>query len=122
MGVSLYMGKRVMEMGKKIYVRGRSKPVGKVVGDVFRKWVSSKRHFLRQPPAIAFDVSSLTDAKRFGATTVEVRDSDSMNIYRASIETVLRDGMRFDRGYGKQIALALGRWSMRDKKQMSLFG
>ncbi len=110
-----------MSQSTPIFVNGQV--VGRVYGDVFRKSVRASVHFLRRPRAIAFDISTLHDALDAGAVRVEVLDKESGRVYVAEIETILRDGTRFNRGYGGQIYLLLDRWrSPHDPRQLSLWG
>jgi len=103
-----------------IFVRGRV--VGRVVDGVFYKRLRGSVHFLRRPPAIAFDISSLYDALDAEAVTVHVTDEETGRVYVARIADILRDGKRFNRGYGKQIFLPLSRWRHPDApEQLSLF-
>ena len=103
-----------------IYVRGRV--VGYVEDGVFRKRLRGSVHFLRRPPAIAFDISSLHDAQDAGATRVEVTDAETGRVYVARIADVLRDGRRFNRGFGDQVYYLLTRWRAPDApEQMALF-
>ncbi len=106
-----------------IYTHGRK--VGEVRGATFYKTISAAKHFLRQPPAIAFDISTLADAERAGARIVQVTDRDTGNIYRAAIHTIRRKGIYINRGFGEQIALALKEWSVNGApqvEQLALFG
>jgi len=103
-----------------IYVRGRV--VGHVTGDTFYKHLQASRHFLKRPPAIAFDVITLKDAQQAGATKVEITDVESGRVYLARIDDILRDGKRFNRGYGWQVYYLLSRWRNPDApEQMMLF-
>jgi hypothetical protein len=89
--------------------------VGKVTGGVFVKTVAGSAHFLRKPPAIAFDVSSLDDAERAGAVQVQVTDRETGRIYRAPLALVRSAGFAVNRGYGAQWALPLCYWSVDGK-------
>lgn len=103
------MGER---RGSSVPVRAANgRVVGQVSGDVFHKRVQASRHFLRAPAAIAFDASTLLDAQRAGATWVEVADSESGKVYRASIRAVLQRSFTLDRGHGAQVALPLSQWA-----------
>lgn len=93
-----------------VYVQSRV--VGHVEGAVFRKVVRGSVHMLRRPPAWALDLQSLLDAEAAGATSVEVHDTETGRTYRASVETIRRHGFTFDRGHGRQIGLALDRWTL----------
>jgi hypothetical protein len=92
---------------KLVYAGGR--PVGSVKDGVFHKTIKPN-HYLRKPPAIAFDVQSLKDAEQAGAQWVHVRDAETGVKYKASIAHIWRVGFRFNRGYGDQIALPLEAW------------
>lgn len=106
-----------------INVNGRV--VGTVRGDTLYKTIHGERHFLRYPPAIAFDFVTLETAERAGAQYVQVKDADSGKLYRASVQTIRRKGMFVNRGHGDQIALALKDWSVNGApvgEQLVLFG
>jgi hypothetical protein len=90
-----------------IFVNNRV--IGKVEGDTFYKNIRTN-HILHTPLAIAFDLQSLEDATRAGASRVQVRDKDSGIIYKAAIDHIRRAGFTFNRGCGNQIALGLDNW------------
>jgi hypothetical protein len=101
--------------------------VGEVQGNVLRKCVRRSVHFLRQPPAIAWDVCVLEQAERKGATRTEVLDTESGYIYTAPLQHFWRFGLRLDRGHGAQVALPLDRWQVtrpgeRQAVQLELWG
>ena len=99
-----------------------SQAIGRVQGDTFYKNIRGSRHMLRKPKAIAFDVSSLYDAQRAGAVRAEITDTETGRVYVARIDDILRDGKRFNRGYGWQIYFLLSRWRTPDApEQMSIF-
>ena len=104
-----------------IFVSGRSTPIGYVAGGVFHKAISGSKHLLRSPRAIAFDRSTLTDAERAGAVWVEVADSETRTVYRASIGDVWAHGFAVHRGYGDQVALALTRWAVNGRPVATVF-
>lgn len=91
-----------------IYARG--KVVGAVRDGEFRKTLSSSKHFLRKPPAIAFDISTLRDAQDAGAILVTVVDRDTGSIYQADLDDIFDYGFSLNRGYGHQLALNLNSW------------
>jgi hypothetical protein len=84
--------------------------VGEVRGGEFIKKVKGTKHFLRKPPAIAFDISSLEEARACGATKVRVIDTESGKIYQAPISTIFAKGFSFNRGRGEQIGLRFVHW------------
>ena len=87
------------------------KKVGQVFKDVFYKELRQSKHFLRKPPAIAFDINSVEQAKQLGAKHIMIKDTENILIFRASIKQLELDGFKFDRGHGEQIALGLEKWS-----------
>ena len=93
-------------------VRVNNKVVGYVDGNTFKKKLSSRKHFLRKPPSIAFDVSSINNAQILGAENVEITDTDLNIIYTSSVDDILSKGFRFNRGYGNQIALNIEKWKI----------
>ncbi len=93
-----------------------NKVIGRIEGEEFVKPLRSSIHFLRKPPAIAFDVQSLHQAKAMGANSVKIRDLDTELVYRAPIELIFSKGFQFNRGYGEQIALTLEHWRCQKKK------
>ena len=96
-----------------IYIAG--KIVGYVATDTFYKKLAGSRHFLRKPPAIAFDVASLEQAKAAGAEVVKVTDKETGITYTATILHIFAKGKKFNRGYGEQIYLTMNGWSRRGK-------
>lgn len=98
-----------------------SRIIGHVAGATFYKRVARSRHFLRQPPAIAFDVDSLAAAERAGAERVDVLDVEGGKHYKASIATIWREGRRLNRGYGEQIYLRLDLWNRQPPAQQRSF-
>ena len=100
-----------------------SKVIGHVREQTFYKTVRGSVHFLRIPPAIAFDASSLEDARKAGAVRVEVTDAETGRVFVADIADILRDGKPFNRGHGDQIYYPLSRWrGPDDPRQLSLWG
>jgi hypothetical protein len=90
--------------------REDGRKIGKVVGNTFTKSVKGSIHFLRTPPCIAFDIFSLKEAVKLGATKVQVTDLETGCVYTASIKHILNKGMRINRGHGEQIALSMNGW------------
>jgi hypothetical protein len=98
---------------------------GLVIGEVdeagvFRKRVRGSQHFLRQPPAIAFDRSTLAAAEQAGALSLEVIDLDTNSTYRCSISVFRSHCLFIDRGFGLQWALPLRRWNVLSTAQPRL--
>lgn len=98
-------------MGKNIPIKVNNHVVGSVVGKLFIKRVNGSVHFLRVPPAIAFDKQSLKDAISAGATDTMVIDKETGIAYCSTIEHIYTEGFLLDRGYGEQIALSMDGWT-----------
>ena len=104
----------------KIYSNNRM--VGEVIGDIFRKSLKPN-HFLWRPPAIAFGLQSLIDAKEAGATKVEVINTETGRVHRATLDMIERHGFSVERGgFEPQRALALHKWQVttKDAQQLEL--
>ncbi len=56
-------------------IKVNNKVVGEVVDNTFIKNLNSDKHFLKKPPAIAFDISSLNNASISGAVYVKINDT-----------------------------------------------
>lgn len=95
-----------------IYLPGRDKPIGYVSGQFFRKTIVGSKHMLRSPKAIGFELCTLDDAGKAGATDVSITDSETGHTYCAPIATVRHYGFPVVRGHGRQIALALDYYSI----------
>src|SRR5262245_55375057 len=96
--------------------------VGYVSGNTFYKSARASAHFLRVPPAICFDTSTLDDAENAGAHYAEVTDAESGRVYRAALSTIRAKGFRVNRGFGEQSGLSLIEWTLAGEgKQMALF-
>lgn len=96
--------------------------VGEVIGDIFRKRLKPN-HFLWRPPAIAFALQSLIDAKKAGAIKVEVINTETGRVHRATLDLIERHGFNIERGgFEPQRALALHKWQVttKDAKQLEL--
>ena len=75
--------------------------VGRVIGSLFVKHIVGSKHLLRKPPAIAFGVDVLAQAKALGATEVAVEDTEAGTVYRATIGDIEGPtSLEFDRGHG----------------------
>lgn len=98
--------------------------VGAVCGEAFRKRICGSRHLLQRPPALAFDVASLEAAQKAGARRVEVEDAETGRVFITEIARIWRDGFTFERGFGRQIALPIGRFRVEsgDARQLSFEG
>ena len=107
------MKNKVVRLGKKV--------VGNVKGDTLNKIVDSSKHFLRTPPAIAFDELALSKAEELGATKIKVKDKLTGITYHSTIDAVRSRGFAFNRGFGSQVGLALSEWSKNEESQIKIF-
>jgi hypothetical protein len=101
-----------------------------------QKKVDSESHFLRKPPAIAYDATVIQQATKAGVVYHVVFDKHTGECWSAWHQTILDQGFELDRGYGRQIALDLKYWTQgatpepipinvqaeRIKEQLDLFG
>jgi|TARA_Y100001951_G_C11262059_1_gene253143 homoserine trans-succinylase len=104
---------KVVRLGKKV--------IGNVEGDTLNKIVDSSKHFLRTPPAIAFDELALSKAEELGATKIKVKDKLTGITYHSTIDAVRSRGFAFNRGFGSQVGLALSEWSKNEESQIKIF-
>jgi len=122
------MGKRKSQHAKSQIAKIRragGKIVGEIRGEVFRKVISARKHFLHVPEAIANDLDVLATARERGARVCEILDRDTGHTYRASIARIWKKGFPVNRGFGEQIALALAEWNQdgeTNADQMTLWG
>ncbi len=93
--------------GTPVYVDGRV--VGHVAGDLFTKAVRGSVHMLRKPRGWASDVAALREAMD-GRGLHGIDRHGNGAVYRAAIADMLDRGLRFDRGFGAQVALPLDTW------------
>ena len=96
-------------------VTDHGRAVGYVRGNcLYRKMVGSK-HILKNPPAIAIAVEALKQAIRAGAEIVLILDTESGLKYSCNVFDFNTKALLIDRGgYGEQMALPLGFWTITD--------
>jgi hypothetical protein len=83
------------------------KKIGRVEGGIFYKSIRGSKHMLRKPPGLAVDLMALMDAEQAGAIRILITDNETGIKYSTAISHLKRAGFTFDRGAGRQIALAL---------------
>lgn len=98
-----------------IYLNGRA--VGEVRGRTFYKRVCQANHMLHQFRAWASDIAVLEQVARLGAEYIQLEDTQTGNIWRAHIVSFWQYGIRFNFGYGEQIALPLKYWQVSGPSQ-----
>jgi len=105
-----------------IYAQG--KPVGHVDIEtgIFHKTCRASRHLMRRPAGWALDTASLDQAERAAATVVRITDIETGRVYTASIKAIRDNGVLLDRGCGEQLLLPLDKWTVRDSRQLDLWG
>jgi hypothetical protein len=94
-------------VGTAIRVNGRV--TGQVIGKDYVKDIKNS-HMLKNPEAIANNISALHDAERAGAEYCKFTNIDTGIVYRASIAKIWDLGRHVDFGYGSQQALTLSHW------------
>ncbi len=95
-------------VGQVIKVNGRT--VGQVIGNEFVKDFPNA-NMLKNPEAIANNISALHDAESAGAEYCKFTNTDTGIIYRASIAKIFSMGKPFNWGYGDQIMLTVQNWN-----------
>jgi len=95
-----------------IYHNINGRPVASLCGRILQKRLRGSLHQLRKPPAWAVDAAILEQASKDGALVVEVHDMETGKVYWAAISAFRRWGFEIDRGYGRQVALPLERWTV----------
>jgi len=103
--------KSIHQNKKPVYSKFRKRPVGDVIGQEFVKRIG-RSGFLKQPPAICFEVYTLKQAEEAGARVIRVIDKDSGFEYCAALAKLWREGFELDRGFGKQRGLLLSEWEV----------
>lgn len=113
------MDKNILSQSKKrkheilgTVIRANGRIVGQVIDGVFVKDVSSSKHFLRTPEAIAYSLDTLHAAEAAGAVWLDVLDTDTGTHYRASLAMMWDKGRNFDYGFGSQRYLCLSFWAL----------
>lgn len=104
------------------YYTQNGKVAATLEGRTLKKRVRGSAHMLRRPPGWAIDVAIFEAARQSGALTVEVHDIETRRVYRAPIEAFDLYGIRFNRGFGDQVALPLSHWRVESAiaRQLSL--
>lgn len=92
--------------GEPVTVGNRT--VGFVFADTGDWYRDTRGHILQRPPAIGYDLAALEEAERLGARFAYNMYDGA--VYAAPIAQIRAEGFEIDRGYGKQIMLALPRW------------
>ncbi|MCZ7539127.1 MAG: hypothetical protein M5U29_04260 [Anaerolineae bacterium] len=86
--------------------------IGQVSGTVFSKRVRGSVHQLRAPRGWALDAATLEDLRALHVVTVAVTDVETGTCYTALLAEFGEHGVPFNRGFGPQVALPLGYWSV----------
>lgn len=80
-----------------------------------QKVIQGSKHFLRTPPAIAFDVFCINQAKKMNLKEIHVLDSETRTLYIVDMETFLAKSLQLNRGFGEQMALTMEYWKVEKK-------
>ncbi len=91
-----------------------NKTIGKSNGRIFKKTIRGSIHLLRKPPAIAIDADAYDKHIAFSHQLLEIYDSETNRLYTSSTEDFNLHRIEFDRGHGKQYALAMNHWHVTD--------
>jgi len=105
------MKERVLSL---CYANNRTnKPIGKILekeGVIYLIKSCRSRHFLRQPPAIAYDDSIILLAESYNVKFLIVTNSESKAKYRISLADFKEKSFKINRGFGPQLACTLENW------------
>lgn len=98
---------------EKIVVRNvNGHVVGRITKGTLRKNVKASKHMLHSPLGWAWDVSIIELAQLFGVVNVVIYDQEQDITYQAPLESYIKFGVKFNRGYGEQICLPLRFWQI----------
>ena len=94
---------------------------------VLRRTLHSSKHLYRGggEESWSFHAPVIAEARRLGATAIEIKDADTGTIYRIGFDTFLRQARAFVNDWGPQLALPLSAWQVQHPqaaRQLSLFG
>jgi hypothetical protein len=97
--------------------------VGQIDGDTFFKSVHASTHQLQRPQAWAIDAVIFDTEIKPNCTHILIKDQDTENKYRCSVDIFDQFKGELDRGYGCQYYLTLDHWNIEIKgeKQLSLW-
>ncbi|BCW94681.1 MAG: hypothetical protein WHS44_09895 [Fimbriimonadales bacterium] len=105
---------------KRIEIRGaQGKLRGVIQNRTLQKEIRGSIHLLRKPPAIALD-AAMYDRWRRHFDAIEVHDTETGRVYRISATRFEHFRWELERGYGRQYAVALSRWSVEDPNDSQL--
>jgi hypothetical protein len=98
-----------------VYASNRTnKPVGKIVeidSVIYLIKSCKNKHFLRQPPAIAYDCSIIDLATSYHVQYLIVTNSESKDKYEISLAAFKEKSFKVNRGFGPQLACPLENWA-----------
>lgn len=101
------------------------KIAGSIVDDSFIKTVYASKHFLRRPPAIAFDKSVVEEIQKQNVAKLVIKDRESNHTYTLTLEEFLFKAFPLNRGFGAQLACLLKEWTVvqeQEPHQLELLG
>jgi hypothetical protein len=88
------------------------KVVGTFTGNTLFKRLDERKHFLRHPPAIAYDAEVIEEAYEREVEYLVVEEIAQGELYTAKIDLIYEFGFEVNRGHGEQIALPLQYWNV----------
>lgn len=89
--------------------------MGEVSDGVLRKFVDSRHHFLRHPPAISLDASIFA---RFDLDMIAIVDTFERKFYWSTADNFRDKSIQIDRGFGRQLALGLEHWKPSERESL----
>lgn len=101
--------------------KATGKTFGIVVGETFYKRVDSHIHRFRKLNAYGIQQNILDFLQDKGVQAVQVEETDTGDIYRATLADYIRRGVPIDEGYGQQVMLPLKYFEHVNSMQLAMF-
>lgn len=92
----------------------KGRRVASVICNELRITAHGRRHMLRcKPgPGWAFSQEVIERARELGAERIVIKDADTGNVYRATLDALRELGIGFNLGHGWQVCLPLSLWAV----------
>ncbi len=111
---------RAAPLGQEMISPDKGRTVAEITDKLLKKHIYKSKHFLRKPPAIAFDLEIIEAARAAGVERVEAHEDEDKKLYSVDLDRFVKSSIVIDRGAGPQLALPLEYWTVKDNKQLGL--
>lgn len=96
-----------------MYFRNQKRQItGKLVDNVFKKIVDSKKHKMKTMDAYAIDEVHVTKLNEHKCTEIRIKEEDTGKVYKVDMLTFLTKGFTQDHGHGQQRFLPMKYWEL----------